>query len=53
MVTNKDIDADHVSQPVGPSVKVEDEAQCCVGHLKVARWLKSVFLFIERLASLC
>ena len=45
MVTNEEIDADHVSQPVGPSVKVEDEAQCCVGHLKVARWLKSVFFY--------
>ena len=27
------VTTDHVSQPVGPSVKVEDETQCCVGHL--------------------
>ena len=38
LVTNED-DTDHVGQPVGPSVKVEDKTQCCVSHLKVAMWL--------------
>ena len=37
LVTNDD-DTNHVGQPVGPSVKVEDKTQCCVGHLKVVIW---------------
>ena len=38
-VTSEEVDTDHVGQPVGPSVKVEDQTQCCVGHLKVEMWL--------------
>ena len=43
-VTSEEVDTDHVGQPVGPSVKVEDQTQCCVGHLKVAMWLSLGFL---------
>ena len=43
-VTSEEVDTDHVGQPVGPSVKVEDQTQCCVGHLKVATWLRLDFL---------